>query len=343
VSERPSGPAEDAAVDASALPPSTADAPTVFLSPRLRCRHWVAADRAAIVAIYGDAEAMRYVGDGTPMPEADADRWLDVTARNYARRGYGMFALEDRATGQVVGFAGLVHPGDQPEAEVKYAFARAWWGRGLATEAVRHLLEAAVARYGLTDVIATVAPAHVTSQRVLAKAGLTRRADRVEDDGTRTLVFGTALPPAFEVHLVTEANRALLDRVDEDVFDHEVRPEYASAFLANPANLLAVAVADGAVVGMASGIAYAHPDKPLQLFVIEVGVAGRFQRRGAGAALVDALLRRGRELGCREAWVATEVGNAPARGLYRALGGVEDEEPAVVYVFPLAEGAATDP
>ena len=258
-------------VDAPALPSSLADAPTVFVSSRLRCRHWVAADRA---------------------------------------------------TGQLVGFAGLVHPGDQPEAEVKYALARAWWDRGLATEAVRHLLEAAASHYGLTDVIATVAPAHAASQRVLAKAGLTRRADRVHDDGTRTVVFGCTLPPAFEVHLVTAANRDLLERVDEDVFDHPVRPEYVDAFLANPAHLLAVAVVDGSVIGMASGIVYAHPDKPLQLFVMEVGVAARLQRRGAGAAVVDALLRRGRELGCCEAWVATEVGNAPARGLYRAVGGV---------------------
>ena len=326
-------------VDASALPPSPADAPTVFESPRLRCRHWVAADRDAVLEVYGDADAMRYVGDGTPLPEVDADRWLDVTARNYARRGYGMFALEDRASGRLVGFAGLVHPGDQPEAEVKYALARPWWGRGLATEAVRHLLEVAASRYGLTDVIATVAPAHAASQRVLARAGLSRRADRVHADGTRTVVFGCTLPPSFEVHLVTEANRALLDRVDDDVFDHPVRPEYLSAFLANPAHLLAVAVADGTVVGMASGIAYAHPDKPLQLFVMEVGVAAHFQRRGAGAAVLDALLRRGRELGCREAWVATGMGNAPARGLYRALGAVEDEEPAAVYAFALGEDA----
>lgn len=324
-------------MDASALPPSPADAPTVFVSPRLRCRHWVAADRDALLEVYGDAGAMRYVGDGTPLSEAGADRWLDVTARNYDRRGYGMFALEDRATGHLVGFAGLVHPADQPEAEVKYALARAWWGRGLATEAVRHLIEVAASRYGLTDVIATVAPAHAPSQRVLAKAGLTRRADRVDADGTRTVVFGRTLPLAFEVHLVTDANRHLLDRVDDDVFDHAVRPEYLDAFLANPANLLAVAVADGMVVGMASGIAYAHPDKPLQLFANEVGVAARFRRRGAGAAVLDALLRRGRELGCREAWVATEMSNAPARGLYRALGGVEDEEPAAVYLFTLAE------
>ncbi len=324
-------------MDAPAPLPSAADAPTVFASARLRCRHWVAGDRAALLEVYGDADAMRWVGDGTVLSEVDADRWMSVTARNYARRGYGMLALEDRATGQVVGFAGIVHPNDQPEAEVKYALARAWWGRGLATEAVRHLLEVAGPRYGLTDVIATVAPAHAASHRVLAKAGLTRRADRVEAAGTRTLVFGCALPPAFEVHLVADANRHLLDRVDDDVFDHPIRPEYLAAFLANPANVLAVAVVDGTVIGMASGIAYAHPDKPLEFFANEVGVAARFHRRGAGAAVLDALLRRARELGCREAWVATEVGNAPARRLYRALGGVEDEEPAAVYLFTLAE------
>lgn len=155
-----------------ALPSSPADAPTVFVSARLRCRHWVVGDRDALLEVYGDGDAMRWVGDGTALSEVDADRWLDVTAWNYVRRGYGMFALEDRATGQVAGFAGLVHPGDQPEAEVKYAVSRPWWGRGLATEAVRHLLEAGASRYGLTDVIATVALAHVAPQRVLAKAGL---------------------------------------------------------------------------------------------------------------------------------------------------------------------------
>lgn len=56
---------------------------------------------------------------------------------------------------------------------------------------------------------------------------------------------------------------------------------------------------------MASGIVYVHPDKPLQLFVQlfvnEVGVAGHAQGRGIGKRLVQALLERGRELGCTEA------------------------------------------
>lgn len=86
-------------VSAPGLPPFPADATTVFESPRLRCRHWVADDRAALLEVFGDLAAMRWVGDGPVLSEADADRWLDVTARNYVRRGYGMFALEDRATG----------------------------------------------------------------------------------------------------------------------------------------------------------------------------------------------------------------------------------------------------
>jgi ribosomal protein S18 acetylase RimI-like enzyme len=143
-----------------------------------------------------------------------------------------------------------------------------------------------------------------------------------------------------EIHLVTAANAALLDRVDDDVFDHAVRPDLVDAFVANPSNLLAVAVEDGIVVGMATGIAYVHPDKPAQLFVNEIGVAARCRRRGLGARLIAALLRRGRELGCDEAWVATEEGNLAARALYASLGGREDRDRAVVFTFPLADEPA---
>jgi len=143
---------------------------------------------------------------------------------------------------------------------------------------------------------------------------------------------------AVSIHLVTEANASLLDRVDEDVFDNEVQPELVQAFLANPANLLVVAVAEGQVIGMASGISYVHPDKPLALFINEVGVSSRFHRQGLGRRLVSALINKGEELGCTEAWVATEVGNKPACALYEALGGIPDDEHAVVYVYPLKIG-----
>ena len=161
----------------------------LFETERLRCRRLAAEDLGALLSVYGDAEAMRWVGDGSPLTEAEGRAWVDVTENNYRTRGYGMFALVERESRKVVGFCGLVHPSAQQEAEVKYAFLRTHWGRGLATEAVTELLRYAERRHGLAYVIATVYPEHLASQRVLRKAGMTEAEPRENEDGSSTLVF----------------------------------------------------------------------------------------------------------------------------------------------------------
>lgn len=161
----------------------------IFETVRLRCRRWRPTDLAPLFAVYSDPEGARWVGDGEPITMAECDAWLRVTDANYRRRGYGMFALEDRANGEVIGFCGLVHPGGQVDAEVKYAFLRRHWGRGLASEAVPPLLAYGAQRHGLSKVIATVAAGNLASQRVLTKAGLRRTALRENADGSQTIVF----------------------------------------------------------------------------------------------------------------------------------------------------------
>jgi ribosomal protein S18 acetylase RimI-like enzyme len=150
----------------------------------------------------------------------------------------------------------------------------------------------------------------------------------------------------IEVRLLGPADAAVLDRVADDVFDHAVQPTLAEAFLADPKNLLAVAIDDGLVVGMATGLMYLHPDKPLQLWINEVGVDARWHRQGLGQRLVQTVLQAASARGCREAWVATEENNTPARALYRCLDGAEDSDHAVVYTWMLwqhAHPGGTDP
>ena len=161
----------------------------VFETPRLFGRRLEPGDHAAMLAVYGDADGMRFVGDGRPLTAEECERWMVVTVDNYRQRGYGMFALVERASGAVVGFCGLVHPRQQVEAELKYAFLPSAWGRGLATEAATGLLAYAEAGLGLASVMATVDPEHVASQRVLAKAGMERGALRDNDDGSKTQLF----------------------------------------------------------------------------------------------------------------------------------------------------------
>lgn len=164
------------------------DETILFETERLCVRRITAEDLDAMAAVYGDAEAMRWVGEGEPLSRDGCAAWLGVTFGNYETRGYGMSAVELRETGRVIGFCGLVHPGGQPEAEIKYAFLRESWGRGFATEVVRGMLDYGARSLGLREIVATVYPDNSASRRVLFKAGMRETETRREDDGTQTVV-----------------------------------------------------------------------------------------------------------------------------------------------------------
>ena len=161
----------------------------LFTTERLQVRQLSDDDLDAMHAVYGDADAMRWVGDGEPLARERCVEWIAVTQRNLATRGYGMCAIELRATGEVIGFCGLVHPGGQPQAEIKYALRRGCWGQGLASEAAQGLIGYGALGLGLREVIATAAPENTASHRVLQKAGLRPDGLRRNDDGTFTQLF----------------------------------------------------------------------------------------------------------------------------------------------------------
>lgn len=161
----------------------------LFQTERLLVRHLSENDIEAMHAVYGDADAMRWVGDGKPLSRDGCLKWIEVTRRNYATRGYGMSALTLHTTGAVIGFCGLVHPGNQPEAEIKYALLREYWGQGFASEATQGMLAYGARLFGMHLVIATVALDNLASQRVLLKAGMQPVQTRSNDDGTFTQVF----------------------------------------------------------------------------------------------------------------------------------------------------------
>lgn len=160
-----------------------------FETSRLQAWRLLPGDEGVLQAVYGDPVAVRWVGDGQPISPAECSQWIEVTQRNYASRGYGMFKLLHRQTAELVGCCGIVHPGGQAAPEVKYCLQREHWGRGFATEAVRGLIDYGHARHGLAALAATVAPANTASERVLLKCGFAegRRIDH--DNGTATQVF----------------------------------------------------------------------------------------------------------------------------------------------------------
>lgn len=139
----------------------------------------------------------------------------------------------------------------------------------------------------------------------------------------------------IEVRVLGPGDETLLQNVAADVFDNPVDPGRAAEFLRDGRHHMTVALDQGVVVGFASGVTYLHPDKPLELWINEVGVASSHRRQGIGKRVLQALIERGRAMDCQEAWVLTDRSNTAARRLYESSGASPVPDEALMYSFAL--------
>ena len=138
---------------------------------RLRLRPLVAADAPRLAELANDWEVAKYTAN-IPHPYALTDATAFVAAQDARRQGgvgvaLGMERGLDGALVGVIGF-GLDH-GDTPE--LGYWLGRAYWGQGLAAEALRRLLRHLFAELGYPSAWAAVHPGNPASVRVLEKVG----------------------------------------------------------------------------------------------------------------------------------------------------------------------------
>lgn len=148
----------------------------VVETPRMIIRQLTADDVDVLVDLDSDPEVMFFITGGRTTPREEMEQeflphWLD-----YYRRGtpYGLWAAEDKITGEFLGWFHL-RPGeaDGPtEPELGYRFRRSVWGRGLASEGSRALVDRAFRECGATRVRAETMAVNIGSRRVMEKAGL---------------------------------------------------------------------------------------------------------------------------------------------------------------------------
>lgn len=140
-----------------------------LLTAHLVVRPFVAADAPLLVALFADREVHRFVDDGQPLAPDVAALWVERSAANLERFGYGTGAVVERAGGELIGWAGFARPGDGTE-ELIYGLRRASWGRGLGRELLAGLVAFAQKR-GIAPIRATVDPANGASVHLLRQAG----------------------------------------------------------------------------------------------------------------------------------------------------------------------------
>lgn len=171
--------------------------PEPLVTPRLRFRPLAPADLERLTEIWTDPEVSRLLL--TP-PRTRAEVAERLAAMIEHARLFGMWALELRATGELIGrcgfypYAGEGRLGDAPEPELAYLLARAHWGVGLASEAARAALGALFRGHHPGRAVALVRPEHAASRRVLEKVGM-REEGRGVVNGIDVALYAIAAPP----------------------------------------------------------------------------------------------------------------------------------------------------
>ena len=105
---------------------------------RLLLRPWREDDLERFALMEADEETMRYLGrDGRPVDRAESWRAMAMFIGHLHLRGYTMWAVEEKSSGDFIGRVGPWKPEGWPDLEIGWAIERSRWGRGYATEAAR--------------------------------------------------------------------------------------------------------------------------------------------------------------------------------------------------------------
>jgi RimJ/RimL family protein N-acetyltransferase len=172
-------------------------APDRIETERLLLRRFRADDRAAYLAIRAQVDVARALGYPPEEAAQKTDWFLGLNERCWSERGFGAWLVCAARDARPIGHAGLWYLESFDAVELLYGYAQQAWGRGLATEAARAVVDAAFEHVGLERLIALVAPDNARSRRVVEKLGF-REVRTAEHRGIEVILheLDRTAPPA---------------------------------------------------------------------------------------------------------------------------------------------------
>ena len=136
---------------------------------RLVLRQWAETDFEHYAEYFGDEETARYVGGLKNRDEA----WRSLATQigHWALKGFGLWAVEEKETGEFVGCVGLWFSAGWPELELGYWLKPSMQGKGYATEAGLASKRFAFDVLGAETLVSYIDPANKPSIQVAERIG----------------------------------------------------------------------------------------------------------------------------------------------------------------------------
>lgn len=166
----------------SAHPSAPTTSGRILTTERLALRWWRLDDTENLFRIFGDPGVHEHSGSQPYENSAAARCWLEREVVAAPARGFGHWAVVERATGEVVGSCGFRAGPEPRELEIGFTIARSRWGRGYATEIAAACLRFGADHLAATTLLSLTQPGNQAARRVLEKIGLELRGEERHDD-----------------------------------------------------------------------------------------------------------------------------------------------------------------
>jgi len=129
-------------------------------------------DLSPLTVILSDPEVMKHSVRGV-CDETATRKFIEWCLSCYASHGVGPLALIDKMSTELVGFCGVSPEmvGPIEEINLGYRLAKRYWGKGLAAESAKVILEYSFNEKQLRSAVVIIEPEHVASLRVAEKVG----------------------------------------------------------------------------------------------------------------------------------------------------------------------------
>jgi len=144
---------------------------------RLILREIVANDVDGLFELDSDPEVHRYLGNNPVTNKEQIVEVIQMIRKQYIENGIGRWAIEDKSTGEFLGWTGLKlvkEPlnGHVNFYDVGYRLIRKHWGKGIATESALASLKYGFETLGVKEIYASAEVGNIGSNNVLKKIGM---------------------------------------------------------------------------------------------------------------------------------------------------------------------------
>ncbi len=138
---------------------------------RLRLRRFKTSDLQSMIELESDPDVMKFTPSRVPLsPERSKERLEDLISKEFTYGELGVWAAEFKDTGDFLGWFMLLKR-DLEFTELGFMIVKRHWGKGLAAEAARGLVDYGFNQLNLPGISAATTQDNFASKKVLAKVG----------------------------------------------------------------------------------------------------------------------------------------------------------------------------